>query len=86
MWVSSVENAMDKTYLEWPFRLISYAPVEASHTRTDWSFEPETMRVPSLENANPIFVAERDVRGGRPRHNASTRRESVLRRTLPDRA
>jgi hypothetical protein len=29
----------------------SSAPVEASHTRTDLSSEPETIRVPSLENA-----------------------------------
>jgi hypothetical protein len=35
----------------WPFSFFSSAPVEASHTRTDLSSEPETIRVPSLENA-----------------------------------
>jgi hypothetical protein len=37
----------------WPFNVFSSTPVEASHTRTDLSGEPETIRVPSLENATP---------------------------------
>ena len=51
MRVPSLENAMEKTELEWPVILLSSAPVEESHTRTDLSLEPETMRLPLLEIA-----------------------------------
>ena len=51
MRVPSGEKATEKTERVWPLNIFTIAPVEASHTRTDLSFEPETMRVPSGEKA-----------------------------------
>ena len=51
MWMPSCENATELTIAEWPFNCRSSAPVEASHTRTDLSHEPEIMWMPSCENA-----------------------------------
>lgn len=49
--VLSLENAAEQTKSEWPFNLLSSAPVDESHIRTEKSHEPDTMRVPSVENA-----------------------------------
>ena len=46
-----LENATDKTKEVWPSRTFSVSPVNESHTRTNVSLEPETMRLQSLENA-----------------------------------
>jgi len=51
MQVLSLENATELTTSVWSFSIVGSTPVEASHTRTDSSSEPETMQVPSLENA-----------------------------------
>jgi len=54
MRVPSVENATELADEVWPFSTFSCLPVDESHTRTDLSFEPETMRVPSVENATEL--------------------------------
>ena len=51
MRVLSVEKATDQTKCVWPSSTFSSAPVDASHTRTEPSFEPEMMQVPSVEKA-----------------------------------
>jgi len=54
MRIPSAENAIEVTDLVWPFSTLSSLPVDASHTRTDLSDEPETMRVPLVENATEL--------------------------------
>ena len=50
----SVKNATELTDEVWPFSTFSCLPVDASHTRTELSYEPETMCVPSVENATNL--------------------------------
>jgi hypothetical protein len=57
----SLENATNQTVSVWPFNSFSSAPVDASHTCTDLSLEPDTIRVPSLENATDQMTLSVDI-------------------------
>ena len=54
MRLPSGENATDKTENLWPSSTFCTSPVDESHTRTELSDEPETMRLPLGENATAI--------------------------------
>jgi hypothetical protein len=53
----------------WPSSTFSVSPVDESHTRTNLSHEPETIRLPSLENATDEITppAQSVINGMSPR-------------------
>jgi len=55
MQLPMLEDATEVTEFVWPFSTCFSSPVKASHTRTDLLSHPETMQLPSLENATALI-------------------------------
>ena len=56
IWFPSSENATEEIVPVCPCSSLNSSPVLASHTRTDLSLEPETIRSLSGENATEVTV------------------------------